>query len=131
MVYTDSRDKATSLIDLAAGSFTSKVLFYHFGIQEPASIDFVPHEDRVYWSDIRQGMILSAFSNGTSMKTLFSCDVISPRGIVIDKAGRNLFWTDLGTKRIEVGRLDGTKRKVLIEVDIDKPIAIVLDIPHG
>lgn len=121
----------TSLIDLAGDSFTSKVLLYHFGIQEPASIDYVPHEDRVYWSDIRQGLILSVFSNGTSVKTLFSCGVVNPLGIVIDKAGRNLFWTDSGTKRIEVGQLDGTKRKVLIESDIDKPGAIVLDIPHG
>lgn len=118
------------MIDLAGGSFTSQVLIYHFGIQQKASIDYVPQEDRVYWSDILQGMILSAFSNGTSMKILFSCDIVAPLGMAIDKSGRNLYWTDSGTKRIEVGRLDGTQRKVLITDGIDKPIAIILDIPR-
>lgn len=64
----------------------------------------IPHEDKVYWSDTLQGMILSAFSNSTFMKILFSFDVISQLGMVIDKVGINLYWTDLGTKRIEVGR---------------------------
>lgn len=131
MVYTDARNKTTTLIDLTGGSLTSEVLLYHFGIQQPASIDYVPHEDRVYWSDILQGMILSAFSNGTSLKILFSCDVIRPLGMAIDKAGRNLYWTDSGTKRIEVGRVDGTKRKVLITDGVDTPIAIILDIRRG
>ena len=128
MVYSDAGNKTTTLIDLTGGSFISKVLFYHFGIQQPASIDYFPQEDRVYWSDILQGMILSIFANGTSSKLLFSCDVIRPLGIVIDKAGRNLYWTDSGTKRIEVGGVDGTKRKVLITDGVDTPIAIILDI---
>jgi len=131
LVYTDARNKTTTLIDLTGGSFTSKVLLYHFGIQQPASIDYVPHEDRMYWSDILQGTILSAFSNGTSLKTLFSCDVIRPLGMTIDKAGGNLYWTDSGTKRIEVGRVDGTKRKVLIADGVDTPKAIILDIERG
>ena len=131
MVYTDAGNKTTTLIDLTGGSFTSKVLLYHFGIQQPASIDYVPREDKVYWSDILQGMILSAFSNGTSMKILFSCDIITPLGMAIDKAGGNLYWTDSGTKRIEVGRVDGSKRKVLITDGVDKPIAIILDVRRG
>lgn len=90
MVYSDARNKTTTLIDLTGDSFTSEVLLFHFGIQQPASTDYFPHEDRVYWSDILQGMILSVFTNGTSMKLLFSCDVIRPLGMVIDKAGRNL-----------------------------------------
>lgn len=128
MVYSDARNKTTTLIDLTGDSFTSEVLLFHFGIQQPASTDYFPHEDRVYWSDILQGMILSVFTNGTSMKLLFSCDVIRPLGMVIVKAGRNLYWTDSGTKRIEVGRVDGTKRKVLFTDGVDTPIAIILDI---
>ena len=130
-MFNDSRNKTTKVIDLSGESFTAKAILHHFGIIEPASIDYVPDEDRVYWSDIRQGMILSSFSNATSFRVLFSCNVVKPLGLVIDKTGRNIFWTDEGAKRIEVGRLDGTKRKVLIENEIDKPIAIILDIPHG
>ena len=119
------------MIDLGEEPFTAKAKLYHHGIQTPASLDYFPEEDRVYYSDIRQGMILSVFSNATSLKVLFSCNVIKPLGLVIDKPGRNIFWTDAGTRRIEVGRLDGKKRKLLIEKGIEQPAAIVLDIPRG
>ena len=83
-------------------------------------------EDRVYWSDVYNGRIFSAFSNATSSKTLFYCNVETPDGLAIDHVGRNVYWTDTGTNRIEVGRLDGTRRKVLIKDGLDQPRAIVL-----
>lgn len=131
MLFNDSQNKTTNLIDLGEEPFTAKAKLYHHGIQTPASMDYFPEEDRVYYSDIRQGMILSVFSNATSLKVLFSCNVIKPLGLVIDKPGRNIFWTDAGTRRIEVGRLDGKKRKLLIEKGIEQPAAMVLDIPRG
>ncbi|PFX24406.1 sushi, von Willebrand factor type A, EGF and pentraxin domain-containing protein 1-like isoform X3 [Stylophora pistillata] len=131
LLFNDSQNKTTKAIDLSIGTFTAKAKIYHFGIVTPASLDYLPEEDRVYYSDIRQGMILSVFSNATSLKVLFSCNVVKPLGLVIDKPGRNIFWTDVGTKRIEVGSMDGKKRKVLIESGIDGPAAIVLDIPRG
>ena len=88
-------------------------------------------EDRVYWSDVAQGRILTAFFNGTSVKTLFRCNVETPDGLAIDHVGRNIYWTDTGTNRIEVARLHGRSRKLLIKDGLDEPTAIILDERNG
>lgn len=93
----------------------------------PIALDFDPTEDRVYWSDIPHGRIMSAFRNASSVNILYFCKVLNPDGLAIDHVGRNVYWTDTGTDRIEVGRLDGTKRKVLFKDGLDEPRAIVLD----
>jgi len=94
-------------------------------------LGYDPVEDRVYWSDIVQGRILSAFFNATSAKTLFRCNVQTPEGLAIDYLGRNIYWTDSGTNRIEVGLLDGSGRKLLIKDGLDQPRAIVLHVRNG
>ena len=106
-------------------------MFRHLGNTRPIALDYDPVEDRVYWTDVAQGVIKSAFSNATSLKTLFRCNVEVPDGLAIDKVGRNIYWTDTGTDRIEVARLDGTRRKLLIKDGLDKPRAIVLDERNG
>ena len=118
-------------MSLDVNYFAPKTLFNHHGNQRPIALDFDPLEDRVYWSDNAQGLILSAFSNATSMKILFRCNVQTPDGLAIDHVGRNIYWTDTGTNRIEVARLDGTGRKLLIEDGLDEPRAIVLDERNG
>jgi len=112
-------------ISLDVDYFVPQTLFKHSS-QRPIALDFDPVEDRVYWSDVYPGRIFSAFSNATSLKTLFYCNVKTPDGLAIDHVGRNIYWTDAGTKRIEVGRLDGTSRRVLIKDGLDQPRAIAL-----
>ena len=129
-LFTDADDKSTNIISLDVNYFAAKRLFSHHG-QRPIALDFDPVKDRVYWTDVGQGLILSAFSNGTALKILFRCNVNIPDGIAIDKVGRNIYWSDRGTNRIEVARLDGTKRKLLIKDGLDEPIAIVLDERNG
>ncbi|XP_067041700.1 uncharacterized protein [Acropora muricata] len=129
-LFTDADDKSTNIISLDVNYFASKRLFSHHG-QRPIALDFDPVKDRVYWTDVEQGLILSAFSNGTALKILFRCNVNIPDGIAIDKVGRNIYWSDRGTNRIEVARLDGTKRKLLIKDGLDEPRAIVLDERNG
>ena len=114
-----------------ASRLVAKRLFRHLGNQRPIAVDYDPVEDRVYWTDVAQGRILSAFSNATWMKSLFDCNVKVPDGLAIDYVGRNIYWTDTGTNRIEVARLDGTKRKMLIKNGLDEPRAIVLDERNG
>ena len=111
--------------------FVSQTLFQHRGSQRPIALDFDPVEDRVYWSDVSHGRIFSAFSNSTSLKTLFYCNVQTPDGLAIDHVGRNIYWTDAGTNTIEVGRLDGTSRRVLIKYGLDSPRAIALAERNG
>ena len=107
------------------------LLDIHLGNQNPIALDFDPVENRVYWSDVAQGRIMSAFFNATSERTLFRCNVQTPNGLAIDHVGRNIYWTDTGTNRVEVGRLDGTSRKLLIKDGLDEPRAIALHERHG
>ena len=128
-LFNDADDKSTHIISLDVNYFVAKRLFSHPG--RPIALDFDPVEDRVYWTDVGQGLILSAFSNATAFKILFRCNVNVPDGIAIDKVGRNIYWSDRGTNRIEVARLDGTKRRLLIKDGLDEPRAIVLDERNG
>ena len=130
ILFTDADDKSTNFISLDVNYFVCQTFFKH-GNQRPIALDFDPVEDRVYWSDVDHGQIFSAFSNATSLKTLFHCNVQTPGGLAIDHVGRNIYWTDAGTNRIEVGRLDGTRRRVLIKEGLDQPRAIVLDEKNG
>ncbi|XP_020626035.1 low-density lipoprotein receptor-related protein 4-like isoform X3 [Orbicella faveolata] len=131
LLFADADDKSTQYVSLDTNYFTSQTLFYHLGTQRPIALDYDPVEDRVYWSDIAQGRIISAFFNATSVKNLFRCNVETPDGLAIDYVGRNIYWTDTGTNRIEVGLLDGTGRKLLIKDGLDEPRAIVLDERNG
>lgn len=119
------------MISLDTSHIFAKSVFYHLGKQRPIAVDYDPVEDRVYWTDVAVGRILSAFSNATSMKSLFNCNVKVPDGLAIDNVGRNIYWTDTGTNRIEVARLDGTRRKVLFKNGLDEPRALVLDERNG
>ncbi|XP_066030106.1 low-density lipoprotein receptor-related protein 6 isoform X2 [Pocillopora verrucosa] len=130
-LYTDADEKSTNIISLDVNYLVSKTLFVHLGDHRPIALDFDPLEDRVYWTDVRQGRIMSAFRNASSAKTLYFCNVLNPDGLAIDHVGRNIYWTDTGTDRIELGRLDGTKRKVLFKDALDEPRAIILDERNG
>ena len=131
ILFADADDKSTNYISLEVDYFISQKLFNHLGNQRPIALDFDPVEDRVYWSDVAQGLILSAFFNATSVKVLFRCNVKTPDGLAIDHVGRNIYWTDTGTNRIEVARLDGSSRKLLIKDGLDEPRAIVLNERNG
>ena len=131
LLFTDADDKSTNIISLDVNYVVAKNLFNHLGNQRPIALDYDPVEDRVYWTDVEQGLVVSAFANATSLKILFRCNVAVPDGLAIDKVGRNIYWTDTGTNRIEVARLDGTMRKLLIKEGLDEPRAIVLDERNG
>ena len=131
VIFTDAENKSTKYVPLDSDSFTALTLFKHPENQQPVALDYDYVEDRVYWSDIAQGRIISAFFNGTSLKNLYRCNVQTPQGLAIDYVGRNIYWTDTGTNRIEVGLLDGTGRKLLIKDGLDEPRAIVLDVRNG
>ena len=131
IIFADADAKSTNIISLDVNYLVVQTLFRHLGNQRPIALDYDPVEERVYWSDIAQGLIISAFFNATAVKTLFRCNVESPEGLAIDHVGRNIYWTDTGTNRIEVARLDGTSRKLLIKDGLDGPRAIILDERNG
>ena len=131
ILFTDSEARSINMISLDVNYSIAQPLLNHLYDQRPTALGFDPVEDRLYWSDVEEGRIMSAFANGTSVKTLFSCNVLKPYGLAIDHVGRNIYWTDAGTNSIEVGRLDGTKRKLLFKDELEEPRAIVLDEKNG
>ena len=131
LVFTDADAKSTTIISLDVNYFVARRLFFHHGNQRPIAVDYDPVEDRVYWTDVAQGLIISAISNATSLRIPFRCNVKVPDGLAIDHVGQNIYWPDTGTTRIEVARLDGTSRKLLIKDGLDEPRAIVLDEING
>ena len=131
LVFTDADAKSTNIISLDVNYFVARRLFFHHGNQRPIAVDYDPVEDSVYWTDVAQGLIISAISNATSLRIPFRCNVKVPDGLAIDHVGQNIYWADAGTNRIEVARLDGTSRKLLIKDGLDEPRAIVLDEING
>ncbi|XP_022803616.1 sushi, von Willebrand factor type A, EGF and pentraxin domain-containing protein 1-like isoform X2 [Stylophora pistillata] len=131
ILFADADGKSINIVSLDVNYFVAQTLFNHRGNQRPIALDYDPVEDRVYWSDIAQGLIVSAFINATSSKILFRCNILVPDGLAIDHVARNIYWTDTGNNRIEVARLDGTGRKALIASGLDEPRAILLDERNG
>uniref|UniRef100_F7CLL4 Low-density lipoprotein receptor-related protein 2 n=1 Tax=Monodelphis domestica TaxID=13616 RepID=F7CLL4_MONDO len=91
------------------------------------AIDFDSLSGRIFWSDIRQDKIWSAFQNGTDRKVVFDSGVTVTESIAVDWVGRNLYWTDYVLETIEVSKMDGNHRTVLISENVTNPRGLVLD----
>ncbi|XP_023355035.1 low-density lipoprotein receptor-related protein 2 isoform X2 [Sarcophilus harrisii] len=91
------------------------------------AIDFDSLSGRIFWSDIRQDKIWSAFQNGTDRKVIFDSGVTVTESIAVDWVGRNLYWTDYVLETIEVSKMDGNHRTVLISENVTNPRGLVLD----
>jgi len=91
ILFADAKDNSANYISLDVNYFVPHTLFRLIGRQRLIALDFDPVEDRVYWSDVYFGQIRSAFSNATSLKTLFYCNVKTPGGLAIDHVGRNIY----------------------------------------
>ncbi|XP_006902182.1 PREDICTED: low-density lipoprotein receptor-related protein 2 [Elephantulus edwardii] len=94
---------------------------------EISAIDFDSVSGRIFWSDIKQDMIWSAFQNGTDIKVVHVHGVGKTQSIAVDWVGRNLYWTDSNLGAIEVSNLDGSFRTVLLSVNITSPRGLALD----
>ncbi|KAK2557468.1 Low-density lipoprotein receptor-related protein 6, partial [Acropora cervicornis] len=111
-LFTDAGDKSINILSLDVNYFAAKRLFFHLGRQRPIALDFDPVEDRVYWTDVEQGLILSAFSNATALKILF----------------RTMYWTDWGSNpKIERAAMDGSSRRSVITGNLGWPNGLTID----
>ncbi|XP_072435639.1 low-density lipoprotein receptor-related protein 2a isoform X3 [Chiloscyllium punctatum] len=91
------------------------------------AIDFDSITGRIYWSDVSQDKVWSAFENGTDRKIIFDSGVTVTESIAVDWVGRNLYWADYVLQTIEVSKLDGSHRSVLLSDNITNPRGLVLD----
>ena len=86
LLFADADANTTNIISLDVSYYVAQILFIHLGKQRPVALDFDSLEDRVYWSDTAQGLIISAFFNVTGVKILFRSNVLSPEGLEIGRA---------------------------------------------
>ncbi|XP_059822369.1 low-density lipoprotein receptor-related protein 2a isoform X1 [Hypanus sabinus] len=91
------------------------------------AIDFDSKTGRIYWSDVTEDKVWSAFQNGTDRKIIFDSGVTVTENIAVDWIGRNLYWVDYILQTIEVSKLDGSHRTVLVGDNITNPRGLVLD----
>uniref|UniRef100_A0A4W3HU78 Low-density lipoprotein receptor-related protein 2 n=1 Tax=Callorhinchus milii TaxID=7868 RepID=A0A4W3HU78_CALMI len=91
------------------------------------AVDFDSTSGRIYWSDVTQDKVWSAFQNGTDQKIIFDSGVTVTENIAVDWVGRNLYWADYILETIEVSNLDGNHRTVLLSENITNPRGLVLD----
>ncbi|XP_055493679.1 LOW QUALITY PROTEIN: low-density lipoprotein receptor-related protein 2a [Leucoraja erinacea] len=91
------------------------------------AIDFDSQTGRIYWSDVTQDKVWSAFQNGTDQKVIFDSGVTITENIAVDWIGRNLYWADHILQTIEVSQLNGSHRTVLISDNITNPRGLVVD----
>ena len=61
IIFADAVAKSMNIISLDVNYFMVQTLFRLLGNQRPVALDFDPIEERVYWSDVAQGLIISAF----------------------------------------------------------------------
>ncbi|KAM9664148.1 low-density lipoprotein receptor-related protein 2 [Trichechus inunguis] len=91
------------------------------------AIDFDSISGRIFWSDVIQDKIWSAFQNGTDRKVIIDSGITMTESIAIDWVGRNLYWTDYALETIEVSKMDGSHRTVLISENVTNPRGLALD----
>ncbi|XP_064599623.1 nidogen-1-like isoform X3 [Liolophura sinensis] len=99
--------------------------------QTAIAVDFDCYERFIYWTDVSEGTISRARTDGSDAEVLVSDGLSSPEGVAVDWLSRNLYWTDSGVDRIEVARLDGTYRRTLFDQGLVNPRSIVLNPSRG
>ncbi|XP_076154846.1 low-density lipoprotein receptor-related protein 2 [Alosa pseudoharengus] len=91
------------------------------------TVDFDRVSKRIFWADVSQKMIWSAFQNGTDKRKVFSSGLMVPETLAVDWVGRNLYWVDSVMQTIEVSTIDGHFRKILLSKNITSPRGLALD----
>jgi len=95
----------------------------------PIAIALDPFENRIYWTDLTNGVVGRSSINGKDQEIIHS-GMVRPMGIALDLLAGNVYWVNNGNDTIEVSKLNGKYRKVLIS-NLTSPYAIALDTSRG
>lgn len=91
------------------------------------SMDYDWSTSTIFWADLLNKSISSAYWNGQHQQVIISSSLEAPSGIAYDWITKNIYWVDTGRNVIEVSRTDGSFRSLVIWRSLDQPRDIVLD----
>ena len=65
-------------------------------------------DNRVYWTDVSEKVIMSSTMDGTIIKTWNATDIAKPEFLAIDHIGRNIYYSDTKTYSISACKIADT-----------------------
>lgn len=124
--WTDSAKETVERSDLDGASVQVLV---SSGLEYPEGIALDIAEERMYWADGGQQLILSAPFDGFAVDTLIA-GIHTVAGIALDTTNGMIYWTDVALGRVHRAGLDGTGAEMLLESP-GHIRGIALDVPAG
>ena len=95
----------------------------------PVAVDYNGVDQRVYWTDVDNGTIMTSTLHGQT--TVVLGGLVDPRGLAVDWITSNVFFSDAGLQQIGVTSADGTYSVVIVNSSLDQPGNIVLNPAAG
>jgi len=96
----------------------------------PDAVECDPVDENIYYGDLYRNHISRTPYNG-SFENVIVNNIAYPKGLAIDRVGRNLYYTDSRTYSIYVSKLDGSNVKKLFSTEPAAPTAIAVDSETG
>ncbi|MFD2531815.1 BspA family leucine-rich repeat surface protein [Gracilimonas halophila] len=100
------------------------------GAVSPWGISADPGENKIYWSNVTEGSIRRADTDGTNSETVLT-ELDVPRGVAVDAGSNKLFWAEAGSSTPAIRGLDlGSENAVIEDIvttNITSPYHIALD----
>ena len=121
-------------IETAKLTASDAAIFDRFGVSVAISDDTVivgADEDDpplMYWVDLTSKSIQRATLEGSSIQSIVTTGIDSPRGIALDLVNNNVYWTDGGIRRAS---FDGTQVEDVVTNGISTPFGIAVDSTSG
>ena len=95
----------------------------------PLAVDYNALDERLIWTDVRQGSILSSTFDGQIATVLTG--LVDPRGLAVDWITGNIFYSDAGAQVIGVVTADGAYHAVLVNSSLNEPGSMAVNPTAG
>ncbi|MDR9408740.1 MAG: hypothetical protein RI573_07840, partial [Balneolaceae bacterium] len=100
------------------------------GAVTPWGVSADSDENKVYWSNVTEGSIRRANTDGTNSETVLT-ELDVPRGVAVDAGSNKLFWAEAGSSSPAIRGVDlGTENAAvedIVTTGVSSPYHIALD----